>query len=73
MAIFKGETKLLPRLHLLIIEHKYSTFHVRQLNAPAHWEEILLKIGIIELDIDPLHQILTVLDIVKFDLNFDHP
>lgn len=38
VAIFEGKTKLLPRLHLLIVEHEYSALHVRQLNAPAHWE-----------------------------------
>jgi hypothetical protein len=66
VAFFECEPELLPRFCLLVSEHEDAAFKVSELNAPTHGEEVLAKVRIvaIELHVYPLHQVLTVLNVV---------
>lgn len=75
MTLLESESELLSCFGLLVGEHKDSSLQVGKLNAPAHREHILREVRVvsIELYVNPLHQILTVLDVVEFELDLDHP
>lgn len=66
MAFFECEPELLPRFCLLVSEHEDAAFKVSELNTPTHGEEVLAEVRIvaIELHVYPLHQVLTVLNVV---------
>ena len=74
MTLFEREPQLLPRLGLLVREHEYAALEVGELDAPAHREHVLgvVRVVTIELHVDPLHQILRVLNIVQLELDLDH-
>ena len=75
MALLESKPKLFSSLGLFIGEHKDSALQISELNAPAHGKQILRegRVVSIELHVDPLHQILTVLDVVELELDLDHP